>query len=250
VRTPLVRGGDGELAPATWDEAFAAVAEGLRRVQAAGGRDAVAAYVGNPSAHGVAALTYGRVLLRALGTRNVFLGLHMTAPNVRGRLRASSTRGGEVVVVDPRRTRTAAEADEHLAIRPGTDALLLFALVRVVLAEDLGPELDPARASRPVGAATACARRPGASSSRRRRSWPAWSASMPRSTRRRPTSSWSAGATCARTPRGCTTCRASCPGGHGARCRSTRTTRRGSAWPTASRRVCRPGRVRSRRPSR
>ena len=36
------------------------------------GRDAVAVYIGNPAAHGLAALLYGRVLLKALGTRSVF----------------------------------------------------------------------------------------------------------------------------------------------------------------------------------
>jgi anaerobic selenocysteine-containing dehydrogenase len=41
------------------------------------------------------------------------------------------------VVVDPRRSRTAENADEHLPIRPGTDALLLFALVHVLFAEGL-----------------------------------------------------------------------------------------------------------------
>src|SRR5207302_1776280 len=39
---------------------------------AAGGNDAVAAYLGNPSAHNLDAPLYGRVLLKALGTRNVF----------------------------------------------------------------------------------------------------------------------------------------------------------------------------------
>src|SRR4030095_16423978 len=42
-----------------------------------------------------------------------------------------------VVVVDPRRSRTAAEADEHHFIRPGTDALLLFALVHTLCDEGL-----------------------------------------------------------------------------------------------------------------
>jgi len=60
-----------------------------------------------------------------------------TAPDFRGRLRAISGRGGRVVVVDPRRTRTAELADEHVAIVPGTDALLLFALVHVLFEEDL-----------------------------------------------------------------------------------------------------------------
>jgi anaerobic selenocysteine-containing dehydrogenase len=56
---------------------------------------------------------------------------------MRGRLRAIRARGGKLVVVDPRRTRTAREADEHHFIRPGSDALLLFALVHTLFAEDL-----------------------------------------------------------------------------------------------------------------
>ncbi|MFE2026138.1 molybdopterin oxidoreductase family protein [Streptomyces hygroscopicus] len=60
-----------------------------------------------------------------------------TAPDFPGRLRALRRRGGRLVVVDPRRTRTAAMADRHVAIRPGTDALLLFAMVQVLFAEDL-----------------------------------------------------------------------------------------------------------------
>ncbi|ASR38668.1 molybdopterin-binding oxidoreductase [Prauserella marina] len=62
-------------------------------------------------------------------------GSLMTAPDVRGRLRNIRKRGGKIVVVDPRRTRTAEVADEHHAIRPGTDALLLFSLVHVLFAE-------------------------------------------------------------------------------------------------------------------
>ncbi len=64
-------------------------------------------------------------------------GSLMTAPDVRGRLRGLRARGGKLVVIDPRRTRTAEEADEHHFIRPGTDAHLLFALVHVLFAEDL-----------------------------------------------------------------------------------------------------------------
>src|SRR5215213_9208944 len=51
-------------------------------------------------------------------------GSLLTAPNMRARLRGIRERGGKVVVIDPRRTRTAEEADEHHFIRPGTDALL------------------------------------------------------------------------------------------------------------------------------
>ncbi|MEV4257274.1 molybdopterin-dependent oxidoreductase, partial [Spirillospora sp. NPDC049652] len=60
-----------------------------------------------------------------------------SAPDFAGRLKAVRARGGRVVVVDPRRTRTAALADEHLFIRPGTDAHLLMALVHTLFAEEL-----------------------------------------------------------------------------------------------------------------
>jgi anaerobic selenocysteine-containing dehydrogenase len=62
-------------------------------------------------------------------------GSLMTAPNMKGRLRAIRDRGGRVIVVDPRRTETAAMADDHVAIRPGTDALLLAAMLHVIFAE-------------------------------------------------------------------------------------------------------------------
>jgi anaerobic selenocysteine-containing dehydrogenase len=64
-------------------------------------------------------------------------GSLMTAPNMKGRLRALKARGGRLVVVDPKRTLTAREADQHLFIRPGTDAFLLMALVHVLLNEGL-----------------------------------------------------------------------------------------------------------------
>jgi anaerobic selenocysteine-containing dehydrogenase len=64
-------------------------------------------------------------------------GSLMTAPDIRARLRAIRARGGRVVVVDPRRSRTAEDADAHHFIRPGTDAHLLFALVHTLFAEGL-----------------------------------------------------------------------------------------------------------------
>jgi anaerobic selenocysteine-containing dehydrogenase len=60
-------------------------------------------------------------------------GSVMTAPDLRGRLRKLRQRGGKLVVVDPRRSETAREADEHIAIRPGSDAALLLALAAVVV---------------------------------------------------------------------------------------------------------------------
>ena len=60
-----------------------------------------------------------------------------TAPDFPGRLEALQGRGGRFVVVDPSRTRTAAAADEHLRIRPGTDAYFLFAMVHTLFEEGL-----------------------------------------------------------------------------------------------------------------
>jgi anaerobic selenocysteine-containing dehydrogenase len=64
-------------------------------------------------------------------------GSLLTAPDMRGRLRRIRERGGKVVVVDPRRTRTALEADEHHFIQPGTDALLLAAMACTIVEEGL-----------------------------------------------------------------------------------------------------------------
>lgn len=56
-----------------------------------------------------------------------------TAPDFPGRIEAVQERGGRVIVIDPRRTRTAEQADLHIAIKPGTDAVLLAAVVRRLL---------------------------------------------------------------------------------------------------------------------
>jgi anaerobic selenocysteine-containing dehydrogenase len=183
---PLVRR-DGELVEASWGEAFAAVDRGLTRVLEAGGRDAVAVYLGNPSAHSLGPMIYGPAFARALGTKNIYsastvdqmpkqvavglmfgaglsvpvpdvdrtdhlliLGANplvsngslLTAPDMRGRIRAIRERGGKVVVIDPRRSRTAREASEHHFIRPGTDALLLFAIANTLLDEGLADPGD------------------------------------------------------------------------------------------------------------
>lgn len=60
-----------------------------------------------------------------------------TVPDFPARARELRSRGGRLVVLDPRRTETAAIADEHHFVRPGTDATVLLALLHVVLAEGL-----------------------------------------------------------------------------------------------------------------
>jgi len=181
LRAPMIREGE-QWRSVSWDEAFAEVERRLTPILEQHGRDAVAAYAGNPNVHNLAGLLYTPAFLHALASRNVFsastvdqmpkqvsaglmfgtmlsipipdvdrtsylliLGANplvsngslMTAPNMRDRIRRLRTRGGRVVVVDPRRTRTAEEADEHLFIQPGTDAFFLFALAHTLFAEGL-----------------------------------------------------------------------------------------------------------------
>ncbi|QLH20826.1 molybdopterin oxidoreductase family protein [Streptomyces sp. Rer75] len=181
LRGPLVRR-DGQLREASWEEAFAAVAEGFGEVLRSHGPQSTGVVLGNPTVHTVAGALFAPVLLGTLRTRNVFTastldqmpkhvssglmygdafaipvpdldrtdhllmiganpldsnGSLCTAPDFPGRLRALRRRGGKLVVIDPRRTRTAKLADRHVAIRPGTDALLLFAMVSVLFDEGL-----------------------------------------------------------------------------------------------------------------
>ena len=62
-------------------------------------------------------------------------GSLMSAPGVMDRIRAIRTRGGRVVLLDPRRTETAGLVDAHHFIRPGTDALFLLAMLQVIFAD-------------------------------------------------------------------------------------------------------------------
>ncbi|SFH80579.1 Anaerobic selenocysteine-containing dehydrogenase [Pseudomonas guineae] len=65
-------------------------------------------------------------------------GSIMTVPDVEKRLKAIQKRGGKLVVVDPRRSETAAIADQHVFVRPGQDAALLFGLLNTLFEEKLG----------------------------------------------------------------------------------------------------------------
>ncbi|MEX0291770.1 molybdopterin oxidoreductase family protein [Pseudomonas putida] len=64
-------------------------------------------------------------------------GSIMTVPDVEKRLKALKARGGQLVVVDPRRSETAAMADRHLFVRPGGDAALLCGLLNTLFDEGL-----------------------------------------------------------------------------------------------------------------
>jgi anaerobic selenocysteine-containing dehydrogenase len=173
---------DGVHVEVSWQEAWQEVERGLMGVIERHGRGAVGAYLGNPNAHNLGPQLYSSMMLKSIGTRNIFsastvdqvpkhvaggymfgtaqsipvpdidhtdyllmLGANpyasngslCTAPDYPGRLQAIRARGGKVVVVDPRRTKTAQESDEWIAIRPGTDGLFLAAIIHVMFAENL-----------------------------------------------------------------------------------------------------------------
>ena len=92
---------------------------------------------GSPFAMAVPDLDHTDLLL-LLGT-NPFEsnGSLCTAPDFPGRMRAIQDRGGRVIVIDPRRTRSARAADQHIFIRPGTDALLLLSMLQVIFEAEL-----------------------------------------------------------------------------------------------------------------
>ncbi|KZM77739.1 nitrite reductase [Cellulosimicrobium sp. I38E] len=188
ITTPLLRGSDGALHPASWDEALEVVAAGIARVQDEHGRDAVAVFGGggltNEKAYALG--KFARTVLRtanidyngrfcmasaAAGANRAFgadrglpfpladltgadavvlLGSNLaeTMPPSVQHLAGVRSRGG-LVVVDPRRSATAALTGEpgdvggvgdqgvHLQPVPGTDLVVLLALLHVVVTEGL-----------------------------------------------------------------------------------------------------------------
>jgi anaerobic selenocysteine-containing dehydrogenase len=181
VRRPRIRV-DGSFRDATWDEAMDLVETRLGDIRRRHGKDAIALYVGNPSAHSHRATLAAAVLASAFDTKNRFdansqdsnprlfaclqvygdaltipvpdvdrtdyllmLGANPAASNgsmmalgdPKARFSAIRARGGKVVLVDPRRTESAAWCTSHHFIRPGGDAALLLALLHVIFEDDL-----------------------------------------------------------------------------------------------------------------
>ncbi|MBD0425175.1 molybdopterin oxidoreductase family protein [Streptomyces sp. TRM S81-3] len=175
LTSPLVRSGDGTLVPATWDEALDRIAGNLARTRQEHGADALGVFGGggltNEKAYalgkfarvvlGTSQIDYnGRFCMSsaaAAGTKAfgldrglpfpledvprtgcvILVGSNLAEtmpPSLRffSELKAN---GGTLIVVDPRRTRTAEQADLHLAPRPGTDLALALGLLHLVVAE-------------------------------------------------------------------------------------------------------------------
>ncbi|MEV5881233.1 molybdopterin oxidoreductase family protein [Streptomyces sp. NPDC052020] len=175
LTSPLVRSGDGTLVPASWDEALDRVAAGLARARAGQGPDAVGVFGGggltNEKAYalgkfarvvlGTSQIDYnGRFCMssaaaasmRAFGLDRglpfplediprtgcvILVGSNLaeTMPPALRYFSELRENGGTLIVVDPRRTKTAEQADLHLAPRPGTDLALALGLLHLVVAE-------------------------------------------------------------------------------------------------------------------
>ena len=168
IMTPLIRvgaKGSGEFRSATWDEALDLIVEKIKAAIASHGVDSVLPYLYNSSApkleanyltphlfarlgapeilHTICAATYGAAwdqvfgemlsidtldvvdakLVVVWGANPAVSGTHLLPL-----LAKVQKAGGKLVVVDPRATGTASRADLHLAVRPGTDVVLAYAL--------------------------------------------------------------------------------------------------------------------------
>ncbi|MFI6008997.1 molybdopterin oxidoreductase family protein [Streptomyces sp. NPDC051243] len=174
LTTPLVRSG-GTLVPATWDEALDRIAEGLARTRTEHGPDACGVFGGggltNEKAYslgkfarivlGTSQIDYnGRFCMSSAAAAGIkAFGLDRGLPfpledipktgcvilvgsNLAETMPPSlryftelRENGGTLIVIDPRRTRTAEQADLHLAPRPGTDLALALGLLHLVVAE-------------------------------------------------------------------------------------------------------------------
>ncbi|MFD5710411.1 molybdopterin oxidoreductase family protein [Streptomyces pharetrae] len=174
LTSPLVREG-GALVPATWEEALDRIAGALGRIRAEHGADALGVFGGggltNEKAYtlgkfarvalGTSQIDYnGRFCMSsaaAAGTKAfgldrglpfplediprsgcvILVGSNLaeTMPPSLRFLTELKENGGTLIVVDPRRTKTAEQADLHLAPRPGTDLALALGLLHLVVAE-------------------------------------------------------------------------------------------------------------------
>ncbi|MEV5186098.1 molybdopterin oxidoreductase family protein [Streptomyces werraensis] len=175
LTSPLVRSAAGTLEPASWEEALDRIAEGIGGARADHGADAVGVFGGggltNEKAYslgkfarvvlGTSQIDYnGRFCMssaaaaggRAFGLDRglpfplediprtgcvILVGSNPaeTMPPALRYFTELKENGGTLIVVDPRRTRTAEQADLHLAPRPGTDLALALGLLHLVVAE-------------------------------------------------------------------------------------------------------------------
>ena len=174
VLTPLRRVGPkgrAELAPISWDEAIATIADRWRAIIAREGAEAILPFsyagsmgqvqyhAGHPLFHALGASR----LDRSICVTTAYAGWRVTVGAITGNdseqmvgadlvvlwgvnasystinvmtlVKQARARGAHVIAIDPYRTPTAQQADEHLMVRPGTDAALALAVMHVLVAE-------------------------------------------------------------------------------------------------------------------
>ena len=175
--TPLVRGDEGRLEPATWEAALGRITDRLQETQRQHGPDAVGVF-GGGSLTNEKAYWLGKFARVALGTSNIdyngrfcmssaaaaagkALGIDRglpfpladirqadvillagsnvaeTMPPVMRYFEAQQVNGGKLLVADPRRTPTAQWATRHLQLKPGSDAALANGLLHLLVRDGL-----------------------------------------------------------------------------------------------------------------
>jgi assimilatory nitrate reductase catalytic subunit len=174
---PLVRSASGHLVPTNWDHALEKVSAGIRVVQRKYGRDAIGVFGGGSLTNEKVYLLgkFARAVLRtpnidyngrfcmssaasaglrALGLDRglpfpvsdiahadaiMLVGANVaeTMPPIMQYFEAQRLNGGQLIVVDPRRTATAQDATLHLRLTPGSDAILAYGLLHVLIHERL-----------------------------------------------------------------------------------------------------------------
>lgn len=158
----------------SWDDAYGILVENLNRVRETYGPKALAVAIGMPVLlGGNATVSFLRRFCDIFGTPNCFsvesicfrcqiigriltLGTYevpditntdcvlvwgnnpdASAPPTAKRIREALSKGARLLVIDPRVTDLAAQADVHLQVRPGTDAALALGMIQVILSEEL-----------------------------------------------------------------------------------------------------------------
>ncbi len=177
LTTPLARNAAGNLVPVSWDEAIERIAAGFRLLQRKYGRDAIGVFGGGSLTNEKVYLLgkFARAVLRtphidyngrfcmssaaaaglrafgldrglpfpvsdiAMADAILLVGANVseTMPPIMQYFEAQRRAGGQLIVVDPRRTATAEHATMHLRLIPGTDAVLAHGLLHVLIHERL-----------------------------------------------------------------------------------------------------------------